>query len=218
MLGGLTTDQRGAGFPRVNGPAVDMGAFESGAATLLGCTLDLDGNGSINATTDGLMLARSAWPDRNDSHRQCTRRISHSRRLGIYSQLSQRQLRNQFRAVICLLQAPGFGGARSQRPPSKNGGASCMFRRRWLCRPARSLSRLKHRSENSTAPGADIDCFAAATSRYCPKNKRNLHWAGAFATDAFQIRQTPSLVKFLIRLSIAKKIRCTSRNSTVSHA
>ena len=58
-MGGLATDQRGAGFPRVNGAAVDMGAFESSAATLLGCTLDLDGNGTINATTDGLMLARA---------------------------------------------------------------------------------------------------------------------------------------------------------------
>lgn len=59
VLGGLATDQRGAGFPRVNGAALDMGAFESSAATLLGCTLDLDGNGTINATTDGLMLARA---------------------------------------------------------------------------------------------------------------------------------------------------------------
>ncbi len=59
VLGGLTTDQRGTGFPRVNGASVDMGAFESSAATVLGCTLDLDGNGSINATTDGLMVLRA---------------------------------------------------------------------------------------------------------------------------------------------------------------
>ena len=59
VLGGLATDQRGAGFPRVTGAAVDMGAFESSPTTLVGCTLDLDGNGTINATTDGLMLARA---------------------------------------------------------------------------------------------------------------------------------------------------------------
>ena len=59
VLGGLTTDQRGTGFPRVNGATVDMGAFETSPSTLTGCTLDLDGNGSINATTDGLMMLRA---------------------------------------------------------------------------------------------------------------------------------------------------------------
>ncbi|MEO7253029.1 MAG: choice-of-anchor Q domain-containing protein, partial [Casimicrobium sp.] len=61
VLGGLTTDQRGAGFPRVNGAAVDMGALESSAVTLAGCTLDLDGNGTISAATDGLMMARALF-------------------------------------------------------------------------------------------------------------------------------------------------------------
>ena len=59
VLGGLTTDQRGTGFPRVIGGAVDMGAFESDPATTVGCTLDLDGNGSRDALTDGLLLIRA---------------------------------------------------------------------------------------------------------------------------------------------------------------
>ena len=58
VLGGLTTDQRGTGFPRVIGSAVDMGAFESDPATTVGCTFDLDGNGALDALTDGLVTIR----------------------------------------------------------------------------------------------------------------------------------------------------------------
>ena len=61
VLGGLTTDQRGTGFPRVIGSAVDMGAFESDPATTVGCTLDLDGNGGLDALTDGLLLIRALF-------------------------------------------------------------------------------------------------------------------------------------------------------------
>lgn len=58
---GVTTDARGAGFPRVVGSAVDIGAFESAPATTLGCTLDVDGNGSVDALTDGLMVIRALF-------------------------------------------------------------------------------------------------------------------------------------------------------------
>jgi hypothetical protein len=59
VLGGLTTDQRGTGFPRVLGGIVDMGAFEADPATAVGCTLDVDGNGLFDALTDGLLLLRA---------------------------------------------------------------------------------------------------------------------------------------------------------------
>ena len=59
VLGGLTTDQRGAGFPRVVGAAVDMGAHETSPATVYGCSLDPDGNGGADALTDGLILMRA---------------------------------------------------------------------------------------------------------------------------------------------------------------
>jgi hypothetical protein len=58
---GLTTDQRGSGFPRVIGSAVDMGAYESDPATTVGCTLDLDGNGATDALTDGLLQMRALF-------------------------------------------------------------------------------------------------------------------------------------------------------------
>jgi CSLREA domain-containing protein len=59
--GGLTTDQRGTGFPRVAGAAADLGAFEASPATTFGCTLDVDGNGSLDALTDGLLAIRSMF-------------------------------------------------------------------------------------------------------------------------------------------------------------
>ena len=61
VLGSLTTDQRGAGFPRVVGAAVDMGAFEANPVTTFGCTLDIDGNGGLTALTDGLLLIRALF-------------------------------------------------------------------------------------------------------------------------------------------------------------
>ncbi|MEO8133546.1 MAG: choice-of-anchor Q domain-containing protein [Betaproteobacteria bacterium] len=62
VLGGLTTDQRGAGFPRVVGATVDMGAYEATPATTYGCTLDIDGNGGPpDALTDGLLLLRALF-------------------------------------------------------------------------------------------------------------------------------------------------------------
>jgi hypothetical protein len=61
VTGGLTTDERGTGFPRVNGAAVDMGAFESSPATTYGCALDVDGNGATDALTDGLLMLRAMF-------------------------------------------------------------------------------------------------------------------------------------------------------------
>jgi hypothetical protein len=56
----LTTDQRGAGFPRVIGSAVDMGAYESPVlAAALACKLDMDGDNQVNATKEGLVLLRA---------------------------------------------------------------------------------------------------------------------------------------------------------------
>lgn len=51
----LTTDQRGAGFPRVNGGTVDIGAFESAVTTaasvsVSGRVITIDGRGLQNAT------------------------------------------------------------------------------------------------------------------------------------------------------------------------
>ena len=55
-----TTDQRGTGFPRVIGSAVDIGAFESVAlATVLPCKLDMDSDNLLTATKEGLILLRS---------------------------------------------------------------------------------------------------------------------------------------------------------------
>ncbi len=53
-------DQRGTGFPRVIGSAVDIGAFESPALTaVLPCKLDMDGDSQTTATKEGLVLLRS---------------------------------------------------------------------------------------------------------------------------------------------------------------
>lgn len=54
----LSTDQRGQA--RVFGTAADIGAYEATltATSAVGCGFDLDGDGSLLATTDGLMLAR----------------------------------------------------------------------------------------------------------------------------------------------------------------
>lgn len=54
----LKFDQRGEGYPRVIGTAIDSGAFEydGTAAPLL--TLDIDGNGAADALTDGVLLVR----------------------------------------------------------------------------------------------------------------------------------------------------------------
>ncbi len=55
-----TTDQRGAGFPRVIGSAVDIGAFESTAlAAVLSCKLDMDGDNQVAATKEGLVILRA---------------------------------------------------------------------------------------------------------------------------------------------------------------
>lgn len=59
VLGGLTTDARGTGFPRVIGGTVDMGSLEADPATTTGCTLDVDGNGARDALTDGLLIVRA---------------------------------------------------------------------------------------------------------------------------------------------------------------
>ncbi|MBK8739582.1 MAG: hypothetical protein IPM02_08600 [Betaproteobacteria bacterium] len=61
VLGGLTTDQRGSGFPRMIGGVVDMGAYETDPATTTGCTLDIDGNLTPDALTDGLMVIRALF-------------------------------------------------------------------------------------------------------------------------------------------------------------
>lgn len=54
------TDQRGAGFPRVIGSAVDIGAFESTAlAAALSCKLDMDGDNQVAATKEGLVILRA---------------------------------------------------------------------------------------------------------------------------------------------------------------
>jgi hypothetical protein len=61
VTGGLTTDARGTGYPRVIGSAVDMGAYESSPGSTYGCTIDVDGNGSNDALTDGLVLIRALF-------------------------------------------------------------------------------------------------------------------------------------------------------------
>jgi hypothetical protein len=56
----LSTDQRGAGFPRVVGSAVDIGAFESPTLTAaLPCKLDMDNDNVVVAGKEGLVLVRS---------------------------------------------------------------------------------------------------------------------------------------------------------------
>jgi hypothetical protein len=54
----LQFDQRG--FARTVGGAPDMGAYESGNVIPLGC-LDVDGNGQIDALTDGLITIRAMF-------------------------------------------------------------------------------------------------------------------------------------------------------------
>ena len=55
-----STDQRGSGFPRLIGSAVDVGAFESTAlAAVLPCKLDMDGDSQVRATKEGLVILRS---------------------------------------------------------------------------------------------------------------------------------------------------------------
>lgn len=55
---GLSTDQRGAA--RTFGGVADIGAYEAtvSASTTAGCSFDLDGDGVLAASTDGLLLAR----------------------------------------------------------------------------------------------------------------------------------------------------------------
>ena len=53
----LTTDQRGDGFSRVVGSRVDLGAVERQAQPTT-FTLDVDGNGSADALTDGILAVR----------------------------------------------------------------------------------------------------------------------------------------------------------------
>ena len=53
-------DQRGTPFPRIVGAAVDMGAFES-PVLAPPCTLDVDGDGTPDALTDGLMIVRALF-------------------------------------------------------------------------------------------------------------------------------------------------------------
>ena len=53
----LTTDQRGDGFSRVVGDTVDLGAVEPQAQPTT-FTLDVDGNGSADALTDGILAVR----------------------------------------------------------------------------------------------------------------------------------------------------------------
>jgi len=56
----LATDQRGPGFPRLIGSAVDIGAFESTAlAAVLPCKLDMDGDNQVRANKEGLVLLRA---------------------------------------------------------------------------------------------------------------------------------------------------------------
>lgn len=53
----LTTDQRGAGFPRIIGAAVDIGAFEAGsdaAPTAYPLTITLAGKGSVSSAPTGV--------------------------------------------------------------------------------------------------------------------------------------------------------------------
>jgi hypothetical protein len=52
----LASDQRG--LPRTAGGVTDMGAFESGTVIPLGCA-DVDGNGVVDALTDGVMTIRA---------------------------------------------------------------------------------------------------------------------------------------------------------------
>lgn len=68
LASGLTTDQRGAGFPRISGGTVDIGAFESAVTTaasvsVSGRVITADGRGLLNATvtmTDSSGNTRSA--------------------------------------------------------------------------------------------------------------------------------------------------------------
>lgn len=56
----LTTDQRGASFPRVLNGAVDIGAYESPVLTAaLPCKLDFDNDSQVTATKEGIILLRA---------------------------------------------------------------------------------------------------------------------------------------------------------------
>jgi len=60
LLTGLTTDQRGSGFPRIVNGTVDIGAFESAVLTAaLPCKLDMDGDNQVVATKEGLVILRA---------------------------------------------------------------------------------------------------------------------------------------------------------------
>ncbi len=55
-----TTDQRGTGFPRVIGTAIDIGAFESTPlAAVLPCKLDMNDDNLVSPTKEGLVLIRA---------------------------------------------------------------------------------------------------------------------------------------------------------------
>lgn len=51
------TDQRGAA--RLQGTAVDMGAYETPAGSLTNCSLDMDGDSLVQANKEGLVLVRA---------------------------------------------------------------------------------------------------------------------------------------------------------------
>ena len=54
---GQLTDQRGAA--RLQGAAVDMGAYETPAGSLTNCSLDMDGDSLVQANKEGLVLVRA---------------------------------------------------------------------------------------------------------------------------------------------------------------
>ena len=51
------TDQRGAA--RLQGPAVDMGAYETPAGSAVACNLDMDGDSLLSPTKEGVVLVRA---------------------------------------------------------------------------------------------------------------------------------------------------------------
>lgn len=54
---GQATDQRGAA--RLQGAAVDIGAYETPAGSLTNCSLDMDGDNLVQANKEGLVLVRA---------------------------------------------------------------------------------------------------------------------------------------------------------------
>ena len=54
---GQPTDQRGAA--RLQGSAVDMGAYETPAGSAVACNLDMDGDSLLSPTKEGLVLVRA---------------------------------------------------------------------------------------------------------------------------------------------------------------